>query len=62
MATLPVIDEQGLNPTEFNLIRGMYTPNATHLKSYRRLRPHLGWLPPRDFHYLDTKLLNLTKD
>ena len=54
MATLAVIDEQG--------IRGKYTPNATQLKSYRRLRPHLGWLPPRDFHYLDTKLLNLTKD
>lgn len=34
-ATLPVIDEQGLNPAEFNLIRGMYTANSNEIKFYR---------------------------
>jgi len=40
----------------------MYTTNSLQIKQYRRLRPYLGWLPPRDFHYLDYKLLNITKD
>lgn len=62
LATLPVIDESGLNPTEFNLIRGMYTSNSMQLKSYRRLKPYLGYMPPRDFSYLDMKLLNVTRD
>lgn len=30
-ATLPVIDENGLNPTEFNLIRGLYTPDSNYV-------------------------------
>lgn len=40
----------------------MYTPNSTHLKSYRRLKPYIGHLPSRDFCYLDYKLLNVTRD
>lgn len=62
LATLPVIDESGLNPSEFNLIRGMYTSKSMQLKSYRRLKPYVGWLAPRDFAYLDMKLLNITRD
>ena len=57
-----MIDEQGLNPIEHTLVQGMYTTNSLQIKQYRRLRPYLGWLPPRDFHYLDYKLLNITKD
>lgn len=32
------------------------------LKSYRKQRPHIGWLPPRDFHYLDMKLFNVSRE
>lgn len=62
LASQPVIDEQGLNPIEFNLVNGMYTHNSMQVKQYRRMRPYLGWLPNRDFHYLDYKLLNVSKD
>jgi hypothetical protein len=36
LASQPVIDEQGLNPPEFNLINGMYTTNSLQVKQYRR--------------------------
>ena len=62
LASQPVIDEQGLNPPEFNLINGMYTTNSLQVKQYRRLRPYLGWMPNRDFHYLDCKLMNISKE
>lgn len=62
LATQPVIDEQGLNPPEFNLINGMYTSSAKQIKQNRRLKPYIGWMAPRDFHYLDSKLLNVTRD
>ena len=62
LAAQPVIDEQGLNPPEFNLVNGMYTTNAVQVKQYRRMRPYLGWMPPRDFHYLDCQLLNMSKE
>lgn len=62
MATQPIIDEQGLNPPEFNLLQGIYTTNAHQIKQYRRMRPYAGWLANRDFHYLDYKLLNLSRD
>ena len=62
LATLPVIDEQSLNPNEFNLVRGMYTAEAAHLKVYRSVRPHIGSLPQRAFSYLDYSILNLNRD
>jgi hypothetical protein len=40
LATLPIMDEAQLNPSEFNLIRGIYTANSIQLKSYRLLKPH----------------------
>lgn len=61
-ATQPIIDEQGLNPPEFNLIRGMFTPNSNEIKAYRRLKPYAGWLPSRDFSFLDMKLLNISRE
>lgn len=36
--------------------------NAIQLKSYRKQRPHIGWIAPRDFHYLDMKLFNVSRD
>jgi len=58
-ATQPIIDEQGLNPTEFNLLSGIYLVNTINMRTYRKDRCYNGLLPLRDFHYLDCKLLNL---
>jgi hypothetical protein len=58
-AAQPVIDEEGLNPTEFNLLAGMYLIKYDNMKTYRKDRRYLGIMPDRDFHYLDRKLLNL---
>lgn len=62
LATMPVMDESTLNPSEFNLLRGMFTSGSTHLKSYRRLKPYVGHMPKRDFFYLDYRLLNVDRD
>jgi len=56
------MDEAQLNPSEFNLIRGIYTANSLQLKSYRRLKPHQAYLAQRDLHFLDSKLLNVHAD
>ena len=53
------MDEEYLNPAEFNLIRGMFTPQSIQLRAYRRLKPYLGWVPKRDFSFLDNRLINL---
>lgn len=37
----------------------MYTANSSLHKCYRKLKPHIGYLPSRDFNYLDMKLLNV---
>jgi len=55
----PVIDEEGLTPTEFNLLAGIYLIKHDNMKSYRKDRRYIGILPARDFQYLDCKLLNL---
>lgn len=44
------------------MIEGMYTTNAMQIKQYRRLKPYFGWLPNRDFSYLDSRLLNVSRD
>lgn len=54
-----MIDEQGLTPPEFNLLAGIYLIKHDNMKSYRKDRRYIGILPPRDFEYLDCKLLNL---
>jgi hypothetical protein len=55
----PVIDEQGLNPSEFNLIASIYLTKYENMRTYKKDRRYIGALPERDFHYLDSLLLNL---
>jgi hypothetical protein len=57
--TQPVIDEQGINPAEFNLLAGIYLGKHNSMRTLRKERKYIGILPKRDFSYLDCKLLNL---
>ena len=58
----PVIDEEAINPTEFTLLSGMYLSRFTNCYSYRKDRRYPGYLPKRDYHFLDCKLINTDKD
>ena len=58
----PVIDEEAINPTEFTLLSGMYLSRFTNCYSYRKDRRYPGYLPKRDYHFLDCKLINIDKD
>lgn len=61
-AAQPVIDEAGLNPTEFTLLSGLLLPKYTNNYSYRRDRRYTGHMPKRDYHYLDCKLISIDRD
>ena len=61
-AVQPVIDEEGLNPTEFTLLSGLYLSKFTNNYSYRKLRRYNGAMPQRDYAFLDCKLINIDKD
>ena len=51
-----------MNPTEFTLLSGLYLSRFTNNYSYRKLRRFMGAMPPRDYHYLDCKLINIDQD
>lgn len=61
-AAQPVINEEGLNPTEFTLVSGIYLVTNTYMKSRRKCTSYLGAPPTRDYSYLDSRLLNLHRD
>jgi len=61
-ACQPVIDEEAMNPTEFTLLSGLFLAKFTNNYSYRKDRRYLGYMPKRDYHYLDCKLINIDKD
>ena len=61
-ACQPVIDEEAMNPTEFILLSGLHLAKYTNNYSYRKDRRYLGYMPKRDYHYLDCKLINIDKD
>ena len=54
-----MIDEEGLNPSEFNLLAGIYLIKYDNMRTYKKDRRFAGALPSRDFHYLDGLLLNM---
>lgn len=60
-ATQPVIDEEALNPPEFNLISGIYLTNSINLITFKKNVPHMGALLGRDYACLDYALTNLGK-
>jgi hypothetical protein len=44
-ATQPIIDEQGLNPSEFTLIQNLNTVNSHSMRTYRKMKTFLGKMP-----------------
>ena len=57
----PIIDEEAINPTEFTLLCGLYLTKYANNFTCRKNRRYLGALVPRDYQYLDYKLLNLDR-
>lgn len=60
-ATQPVIDEEALNPPEFNLISGVYLTNSINLITFKKNVPYMGTLIGRDYKCLDFALTNLCR-
>lgn len=60
--TQPIIDENALNPAEFNLIAGIYLNNAINLKTFKKNVPYGGHLYQHDYKCLDFALTNISKD
>ena len=61
-ATQPVIDEEALNPPEFNLISGIYLTNSINLITFKKNVSCMGAIIKRDYQCLDYALINLSKD
>ena len=60
--TQPIIDEEALNPPEFNLISGIYMTNSINLSTFKKNIPFMGHLHHRDYKCLDFALCNLSKE
>jgi len=60
--TQPLVDEEALNPPEFNLISGIYTTNSINLKTFKKNVPYMGNLFLHDYKCLDYAMANLQKD
>jgi hypothetical protein len=48
-ATQPVIDEEALNPPEFNLISGIYLTNSINLITFKKSISCMGAIIKRDY-------------
>ena len=61
-AAQPIIDEEVLNPAEFNLISGIYMSNYVNMKTFKKDVPFMGSIPKRDYTCLDFGLCNIGKN
>lgn len=61
-ATQPIIDEEALNPSEYNLVAGIYLANSINLITFKKNPAYMGALMARDYTCLDFALTNLSKD
>jgi hypothetical protein len=61
-ATQPLIDEEALNPTEFNLVQGVYLADAVNMVTFKKNVPYMGNVFLHDYKCLDYALTNLSKD
>jgi hypothetical protein len=61
-ATQPVIDEEALNPPEFNLVQGIYLANSINNITFKKNIPYMGSYTGRDYTCLDYALTNVSKD
>lgn len=60
--TQPIIDEEALNPPEFNLISGIYMTNSINFKTFKKNMPFMGHMNHRDYKSLDFALCNVSKE
>jgi len=60
--TQPIIDEEALNPPEFNLVQGIYLTNSINLVTFKKDVPYMGNVILHDYKCLDFALTNLSKD
>lgn len=61
-ATQPIIDEEALNPPEYNLVAGIYLANSINLITFKKNPSYMGALMARDYTCLDFALTNLSKE
>lgn len=61
-ATQPIIDEESLNPTEFNLVSGIYLCDALNLVTFKKNLPYVGCNMGADYKCLDFALTNMSKE
>jgi hypothetical protein len=61
-ATQPIIDEEALNPSEYNLVAGIYLANSINLITFKKNPSYMGAIMARDYTCLDFALTNLSKD
>ena len=61
-ATQPLIDEEALNPHEFNLISGIYLVDSINMVTFKKNVPFMGRIFQRDYHCLDFAMTNLSRE
>jgi hypothetical protein len=61
-AVQPLIDEEALNPPEFNLVSGIYLTDAINMVTFKKNVPFMGNLFLHDYKCLDYAMTNLNKD
>ena len=61
-ATQPLIDEEALNPSEFNLVQGVYLADSVNMVTFKKSVPYMGHTFLHDYKCLDYALTNLSKD
>jgi hypothetical protein len=59
-ATQPIIDEESLNPTEFNLVSGIYLADSINLVTHKKNIPYVGCSMGADYKCLDFALTNMS--
>jgi hypothetical protein len=57
-----MIDEEALNPPEFNLVQGIYLANSINNITFKKNIPYMGSCFGRDYTCLDYALTNVSKD
>ena len=57
-----MIDEDALNPPEYNLISGIYLTNSKNIVTFKKDLSYVGASTARDYSCLDFAMTNLSKD
>ena len=58
-ASQQIIDEQALNPPEFNILASVYLNDSINLTTFKKTIPYTGYLFQSDYRNLDYALTNL---